>query len=159
MKAIFKERLLKLANFLETVPAHKFDYSSWVNGWQGDAVMSATCGTTACAFGWATAIPEFSALGLHLFKDRFGVPGVSIDKKADDFQSSWAATYDAAEELFGLDSSEAEWLFTPSDHERDSDYDSDSDTYGSDGRPYRDVEPSVVAEHIRNFVEDQDIED
>lgn len=49
-----KERLLKLADFLDTVPAEKFDLRTW------------QCGTTACAVGWACTMPEFQDEGLVL---------------------------------------------------------------------------------------------
>lgn len=52
-------RLLVLAEFLETkVPASAFDLSDW------------NCGTSACAVGWATTIPEFRLLGLRLRTDK-----------------------------------------------------------------------------------------
>ena len=46
-------RLLRLAEFLETVPPEQFDMSSWIS----------ECGTAACAAGWAARIPEFNAAG------------------------------------------------------------------------------------------------
>ena len=78
-------RLLLLADFLDTVPDHKFDLSSWrVLGdpdddfaWYNngkDYRMSVTadeqlfdhsCGTTGCAVGWACAMPEFQQEGLQ----------------------------------------------------------------------------------------------
>lgn len=67
-----KERLLKLADFLETVPDEHFDIGSWRNGQVKDepgavtdtALVSHACGTTGCAVGWACAMPEFQAQGL-----------------------------------------------------------------------------------------------
>ena len=44
-----KERLLKLAEFLDTVPEEKFDFSVWQS-----------------AVGWACTIPEFKEAGLSL---------------------------------------------------------------------------------------------
>ncbi|MGH7749129.1 MAG: hypothetical protein ACREQ5_30855, partial [Candidatus Dormibacteria bacterium] len=59
-------RLLRLADFLENdVPADRFDFAHWVGkDWAGAPDLS--CGTSACALGWATTIPEFQALGLKL---------------------------------------------------------------------------------------------
>jgi hypothetical protein len=71
-----KERLLKLATFLDTVPAEKFDLKDWrrsggeveegnLSSDVTDEQLLGDCGTTACAFGWACTMPEFQALGLH----------------------------------------------------------------------------------------------
>jgi len=48
------QRLLRLAEFLATVPRKRFDMGKWV------------CGTTACAAGWAHNIPEFREAGYRL---------------------------------------------------------------------------------------------
>lgn len=64
-RAISNRRLLKLAAFLETVPRERFNYGHWVGeNWRGAPDLS--CGTTACALGWATVMPEFRRLGLYL---------------------------------------------------------------------------------------------
>jgi len=58
-------RILKLADFLESLPRKRFDFSIWVgNEWKGAPDLS--CGTTACALGWATTLPLFRRLGLRL---------------------------------------------------------------------------------------------
>src|SRR3990167_4454422 len=52
MQRKYRNRLLKLAAFLEKLPAEKFDISNWItklgnkNG----------CGTVACAVGWCPKI-------------------------------------------------------------------------------------------------------
>lgn len=51
-----KERLLKLADFLDTVPEEKLKMGDW----------ESECGTAYCAFGWACQIPEFQEAGLEL---------------------------------------------------------------------------------------------
>jgi hypothetical protein len=48
------ERLLRLADHLDTVPESAFDLMDWA------------CGTTACAVGHACFIPEFMAAGLRM---------------------------------------------------------------------------------------------
>lgn len=53
-----KERLLTLANFLETVRPEKFNMALWGSDKE--------CGAAGCACGWAAQIPEFKTLGLHL---------------------------------------------------------------------------------------------
>lgn len=61
-----KERLLKLAALLDTVPDDKFDMGAWGTSARPIA-KTPRCVTAACALGWATAIPEFHAEGLQLF--------------------------------------------------------------------------------------------
>lgn len=64
MNATGKRRLLKLADFLETAELPgEFDL-----GTLGESITDGqpTCGTTACALGWATTIPSFRRAGLHL---------------------------------------------------------------------------------------------
>lgn len=64
MNATGKRRLLKLADFLENMPRNKaFDMS--VIASNIDAGQPA-CGSSACAIGWATAIPSFRRAGLRL---------------------------------------------------------------------------------------------
>lgn len=63
--AVGNRRLLKLAAFLRKLPRKRFNYESWVGeDWQGAPSLS--CGTTACALGWATTMPIFRRLGLRL---------------------------------------------------------------------------------------------
>lgn len=69
-----KERLNKLADFLDTVPEAKFDLETWRVNAQGreafdestdnDHLLNLDCGTRGCAVGWACAMPEFQAQGL-----------------------------------------------------------------------------------------------
>lgn len=108
-KATGNARLLKLAEFLRTVPRKRFDYRTWVgDDWKGAQDLS--CGTTACALGWATTMPEFRRLGLRLFKSSYSNTGyVGMDGEAED-------TIDpsgAAEQIFGLDSTAVGYLFAP----------------------------------------------
>ena len=78
-----------------------------LHSWFGTRLRGATradyasrdCGTTACAFGEATYIPEFKALGLK----RAG-RGVRFGKELD---------MDAAAKFFGLKYSDANRLFNP----------------------------------------------
>lgn len=63
--AVGNRRLLKLAAFLRTLPRRRFDYTNWVGiDWKGAKDFS--CGTTACALGWATTMPAFQRLGLRM---------------------------------------------------------------------------------------------
>jgi hypothetical protein len=80
-----KERLLRLADLLDIVPADQFNLSHW------------KCGTTACAVGWACTIPEFQAEGLHLTDN---------DPVFGDF-----ASWPAVRMFFELDKQDANHLF------------------------------------------------
>jgi hypothetical protein len=63
-------RLLLLADFLEKLPPERFNYGEWVGkDWGGKQDLS--CGTTACALGWACTMPEFQALGLKFRSDEY----------------------------------------------------------------------------------------
>ncbi len=66
MNATGKRRLLKLADFLAKLPrssAKAFDMST-LSEVPKDGRPA--CGTSACALGWATAVPSFRKAGLHL---------------------------------------------------------------------------------------------
>lgn len=104
----FRRRLLKLADFLDALPPERFDFGVWAgDDWKGAPDLS--CGTTACALGWATTIPEFARLGLRLVKGRGRAHYVTIgrDHKED-------ASYSAAYKVFGVTTEEFEYLFLPS---------------------------------------------
>jgi hypothetical protein len=71
--------LLLLADFLDKLDPARFDYTDWVgDSWEGKQDLS--CGTTACAMGWACTMPEFRALGLRLGKH--GTPVLVKDNLA-----------------------------------------------------------------------------
>lgn len=93
-------RLLKLAAFLRNLPRNRFDYTQFVgDDWEGAPDLS--CGTTACAMGWATTMPEFRRLGLRLAAG--GYPHIQG-------RGSGIA---AAETLFALGFGDAMYLFVP----------------------------------------------
>jgi hypothetical protein len=111
-------RLLKLADFLETqVPEDKFNFHEWVDyDWQGKPDLS--CGTSACALGWATTIPEFRKLGLRLVRSRVTNAYVNFKSNHPLFFDDHAVdphgtSFYAAQRLFGLTNEEAEVLFSP----------------------------------------------
>lgn len=57
--------LRELANLLDKLPEYRFDYGTWAGkDWAGDPELS--CGTIACAAGWATTLSSFRARGLRL---------------------------------------------------------------------------------------------
>jgi hypothetical protein len=132
------KRLLLLADFLEELPPGRFDYAQWAGmDWQGKEDLS--CGTSACALGWATTMPVFRRLGLRLVKNAYGLGAVCMAGQ-DTVTAGIDTSFNAAAEVFKLDDEEAEFLFGP---ERD---------YCGDESPREDALPSDVAAHIRAFV-------
>ena len=100
-------RLLRLADFLEHEVKNKwFDLTFWATeGWK-----DRECGSTACALGWATAIPEFKQAGLKLKVElSYGQPRVPIYIPAykEKERTSAGASF------FGLSYDQASWLFSP----------------------------------------------
>jgi hypothetical protein len=131
-------RLLKLADFLETVPRKHFNYNRWVgDGWDGESTDLVSCGTTACALGWAATMPAFRRLGLRLYRDPEGMDGVCLKAAGDPYNGSPIYAADAAEEIFAVQGNEFDYLFTPSEGEEDA-------------------TPKQVAKKIRRFVADRE---
>lgn len=127
------KRLLKLAEFLETkVPAARFDLAYWVDPktWKGKADLS--CGTSACAMGWATTMPYFKRLGLYVESDHGSGAHLTL---ADDRGCSY--NWEVPQALFRIDELEALELF-------------DAEYFGeSEKSP---ATPKQVAKRIRAFV-------
>lgn len=124
---------MALVKLLRQLPRKRFDFSTWVGtDWAGAKDLS--CGTTACALGWATTIPSLQRAGLRLRRHEFGLPYVECNSRADD---------GAAAEIFGISDEDAASLFYPrfcGPDEIDS------------GLP-DDATPKQVADHIEKFVE------
>lgn len=143
------ERLLRLAEFLEKLPPKRFDFGSWVGvDWKDKPDLS--CGTTACALGWATvALPE---CGLELRRNG-GPTGyayvVLSSLPADVEHISYQDTVDAAKSALGLTPKETELLFTPAEVAYDED---DEVIDDDDGRLPDGSSAAEVAAHIRLFV-------
>ncbi len=121
-----KDRLLKLADFLETVPRRAFDLSLWVSrrASKPEGKRPGDCGFAGCAIGWAAHTKMFR--GLHLENSYL---------KYYDFDG-----FEAVDNLFGFkrqlfsSSAEGQYLF-------------DTRTY-----PRGAVTPKQVAKRIRQFV-------
>jgi hypothetical protein len=142
---VYKERLLELAKFLRKLPKKRFDYTTWVGeNWEGKKDLS--CGTTACALGWATAIPSLRKAGLRMVKiyDSYVNAVVCMKNEENPNHNSPEA---AAAEVFGLDTEEFEYLFVPESSVPSSLYDMGLDPYGPD----EDADAKEVARHIRRF--------
>lgn len=90
----------------------RFDLSTWAGTddifWEGNPDLS--CGTSACAMGWATTIPEFQELGLHLRKYG-GMGRLAYTQGAVTFEH-----FEAASMFLGITLSEAEYLFSPEEY-------------------------------------------
>lgn len=133
-----KERLLRLADFLEKeVPAAHFDMTTWVAGLMTSGPDGfkklGECGTTACAFGWATQIPEFADAGLELCGGEVILRRPDMDKR----KPAWGDG--AAEEFFSLDGPGVDHLFH------------------SSGYGWR--TPKEVAAQIRKYVKEEETEE
>ena len=130
-----KERLLKLADFLETVPPKRFEMDRFF-GWVGKAIwetntfddLESDCGTDGCALGWATTIPEFKKAGFKAVKGQ-GPDSLWIEIQ----YGSWTG-FSAAEKFFGIDKRQCTNLFGGR-------YDN------------RKTKPTTVAKQIRRLVE------
>jgi hypothetical protein len=165
----FKARLAELQDLLSTIKPTRFKFTSWVGlDWGGLPDLS--CGTTACAFGWATTLPSLKALGLALYKTDGGFITPAMSKEAV-LENAGAAAEDAAEEVFGLSVQEFNYLFIPREDFDDfgifsnEDYEGEfaepnslseelswqKETFGRFGCP-RSATASDVAENIAHFI-------
>lgn len=140
--SVYKKRLLKLADHLDTVKKKRFDFGKWVgDDWQGKPDLS--CGTTACALGYATTIPSLRKAGLRLGKtsDEFGKFFI-VYLKGKKIKESSAER--AGMEVFGLTKPEFSYLFVPYNP---------SPFRSFENSPDEDAGPKEVSRHIRHFVE------
>lgn len=136
MNKTHARRLLKLADLLDTIPAERFYLGTWCGpDWAGAPDLS--CGTTACALGWATTIPEFRKLGVRMKREGINVgPGFA--------QARCPNPAGVAKRLFGIcDTTDRgyedyNYLFFPSAYPRDSR-----------------TKPREVAARIREFVSER----
>ena len=101
-KLVGAERLLELGIYLRDVVAKKYRKNFYMGHWVG-MDFSTKCGTTACAFGWATKIfPELKiAPTLH------GTPTIAYERK----DGTRLFGFDAAEEFFRITPQEGGNLF------------------------------------------------
>ena len=105
-----KAMLLELADLLDSLPPGRFDYSHWVSSnWEGAEDLS--CGTTACAAGWATTLPSFRAKGLQLY--RFTRGTVAEVRQVDDDGFEHARAFEALANVLDIGLVDAYELFSP----------------------------------------------
>lgn len=110
------ERLGALADYIEKqVDPSRFNFARWCGrDWQGAPDLS--CGTNACAIGWATTMPMFRELGLELVAKKFEetVLSVAVYYKGQDINYYHGEEL-AAAELFAIDLHVWRRLFIPAD--------------------------------------------
>src|SRR3954470_2535007 len=98
-----EDRLMILADFLDTLPNKRFEYRHWTGGdWGGKQDLS--CGTTACAMGWACTIPSFRKEGLKLASGtarRLGIGPIFLGRN----------NFNAAAAFFEISVPDATFLF------------------------------------------------
>jgi hypothetical protein len=152
-------RLLMVADLLEKLHPSRFNYNVWVGrNWAGRPDLS--CGTVACALGWATTIPALQEVGLKLVsgKDSDGstigyvtAPGLPPGGRE--------GSIEAAMQVFFLTRLEALFLFTPNSPSPETLFtpNSPSPENGTHKLGVRSpgylASPAWVARHIRDFVE------
>lgn len=125
------QRLEALATVLDQVPDERYCQDIWIDDKQ-------SCGTVACALGWAAAIlPEMTGLRTRLGR-RYGSVIEHVDEELDSKTGGDEMKIAAA--VFGLTTNRAQTLFGDS-------YDVvyKSDEYGS-------VSPKEAAKGIRRVV-------
>lgn len=123
-----KRRLLKLADILDKVPRKHFDLGCFTNSLPENIH---TCGTTACALGYAAVDPGFRRAGLK-FTSNIGL---------DIQYRKWSGTY-AAMSFFELDEATILSLFYPNEAR---------EYYN---RPWDKITPKMVSRAIRNLVKE-----
>lgn len=116
MNSVGKKRLLKLADFLETLPKKKFDLNVYVGDIKDGQAPNKQydCGTTACAIGWCPVV--FSRSGVH-YQEQYDYGGRLIDMDVvfptndGDLQNDMGA-----EKFFDLTEGELNYLFMPNSY-------------------------------------------
>lgn len=129
-------RLCRLVEILRELPDARFDYTQWIGtDWQGNPDLS--CGTTACALGWAAADPEFQRLGLS--------PAWRSQQPVIEYQDGLVISYGftAAAHFFGVTAMESSFLFGPNNEDFPPYY------WTS---PRGAATPGMVADHIDHFI-------
>ena len=102
MNSVHKNRLLKLATFLETLPPERFDLSGFVIEYKTKGGRA--CGTVCCAVGWCPKVfPDHWRWKEYTYNDgcipklKRNPSGILLDIKA----------------FFGINDADIEYLFMP----------------------------------------------
>lgn len=156
MNAVQRERLVKLCDFLESLPRERFNYSRWVGrDWRGAQDLS--CGTTACAAGWGVVLfgKECGVelrVGSHDLEWAFPAPsGVPLSYPTVKLMEQ------AGEILFGVSPEDFDFLFCPDETSYVDDKDDDvrgPDGEDEEGKPFANASAKRVATHIRGWLDE-----
>jgi hypothetical protein len=134
-----RSMLLELADFLDALPWWRFDYKFWIGReWRGEPDLS--CGTSACAGGWATTLPRFKERGLFLSSNASAPAVINLESGYE------AVGVDALARVLGVEYNDAMVLFIPDTYDEDLDLRSPTD----------DAPAQEVAEHIREWLQAKD---
>lgn len=110
MKALHKNRLLKLAEFLDKLPKEKFDFSSVISKNEGK------CGTICCAVGWLPTVFPRSWMWDFVAGDETHINVFRKVPNGEDTKSShhWHCDFWVdVSKFFGMTEKEVEQLFFP----------------------------------------------
>jgi hypothetical protein len=149
-----KERLELVAKKLESLPPERFNYSSWIGkNWEGAQDLS--CGTTACALGWAATIPELQEAGLRIVAAWDDVSDLSYPYVALSTRRQLVPVYEANHEsvvaamwVFELTEDEVSFLFIPESPQAHEEHEEAEEHCTA----LVDTATEVAA-HIRKFIE------
>jgi hypothetical protein len=126
-----KERLLKLAEFLEQLPSEDFNFNSFVEEYD----VQNECGSVCCAIGWMP----------HVFPDLCKwVKHTSFLCIVEVESKKGKLAFEAAEEIFDIDGDASYYLFCPKPYDDNS-----------DNRLPETASAVDVANRIREFVEQE----
>lgn len=142
--SVGNRRLLALAKLLMRLPAERFNFNHVVSERWGGA-QDISCGTTACALGWAATMPALRRQGLRILRHQRG-NGVGVSLTPDLSYDMSSERY-AARVLFAVTYDDFERLFVP--HDGPACYRTHPAQLGSKATP-RDV-----ARNIRAFVKER----
>lgn len=133
------DRLLKLADFLETVPRRAFRMDYWVQrkASKPEGDEPGECGFAGCAMGWAAHQKMFKGLREDPIRENTITYKLPNGEQFDDFY--------AAAKVFDISSVESDGLFNP---RRYNDLKIVRRDYYGDALPT----PKQVAKRIRAFV-------
>lgn len=145
LKSEARAMLEELATLLEELPPERFDYFVWVGAtWQGQRDLS--CGTVACAAGWATTLPSYQAKGLFLgqgLDDDFALESSIFYPMVWTVEGEWLDQTDAMAHVLDIPEEDASLLFVP--RTKDSDLGMEA--------PAANASAKEVAAHIRRYIE------
>ena len=122
MKKIYKDRLLKLAMFLEKLPPRKFNLESFTTI-EGplpsqDLIKDFSCGTTGCAVGWCPVVfPKFCKYSSPVkdYNDKLTCAIIAKNNPNNyiDNQRVTNSSFAWASGFFGINKSYCDYLFLP----------------------------------------------